>query len=38
MVAPEFGQYKLHEHKVGVRTINLNKDWKGIHDDLLNFL
>lgn len=31
-------QYELHGHKVSVRTVNLNQDWKGIHDDLLGFV
>jgi 5-methylcytosine-specific restriction enzyme subunit McrC len=31
-------QYKLHGHKVSVRTINLDQGWKGIHDDLLSYV
>jgi len=30
--------YMFDEHKVMIRTINLNKDWKLIHNDLINIL
>ena len=31
-------RYELHGHKVSVRTINLDQDWRSIHDDLLSYV
>ena len=31
-------RYMIHGHKVSVRTINLNQDWRDIHRDLLGLL
>lgn len=30
--------YFMHGHKIMIRTINLNKDWKTIHSDLIELL
>ena len=30
--------YEIHGHKVSVRTINLNQEWRGIHEDMLGFI
>jgi len=31
-------QYEIQGHRVSVRSINLNQEWKKIHQDLLNFV
>lgn len=31
-------QYEIHGHKVSVRSINLNQEWRGIHRDLLGIV
>ena len=31
-------RYQIHGHKVSIRTINLNQEWRGIHRDLLGVL
>lgn len=31
-------QYVIHGHKMSVRSINLNQEWRGIHRDLLGIL
>ena len=30
--------YELHGHKINVRTINLDQEWKDIHMDLMDFI
>lgn len=31
-------QYKIHGHRMSVRSINLNQEWRGIHRDLLSLI
>lgn len=31
-------RYAMKEHKISVKTINLNQDWKKIHEDLLKII
>jgi 5-methylcytosine-specific restriction enzyme subunit McrC len=31
-------QYKIHGHRISVRSINLNQEWRTIHQDLLALL
>lgn len=43
LLYPTVGQghdlpYELHGHKISVKTINLDQDWQGIHNDLLSFV
>ena len=30
--------YQMGNHKITIQTINLNQDWKGIHNDLLEVI
>nr|NIO74923.1 restriction endonuclease [Armatimonadota bacterium] len=30
--------YESQGHKIGVRTINLNQEWRNIHNDLMSFI
>jgi len=43
LLYPTVGQghnlpYELHGHKINVRTINLDQEWKDIHKDLMTFI
>jgi len=31
-------QYRIHGHKMSIRSINLNQEWRGIHNDFLSFV
>jgi 5-methylcytosine-specific restriction enzyme subunit McrC len=31
-------QYEIKGHKISIRTINLNQDWKAIHQNLLEMI
>ena len=30
--------YRIHDHPIRIRTINLNQDWRSIHEDMLGLI